>query len=305
MKNIFALALFLFLTQIIVAEDYTEFEGLIATTNGKALSYKIAYKINKDNTIEGYSITDIEGENFTKSLIKGQYNPSKSTLSFKETGNAFTKAKADESTFCFITSDNLKIKKFNGKILISGEFKGILPSGKVAAKGKIFLMESSTMKKIKLAASSIKNKSQKPTASTTKLKTHNLDSEDTTAIKKTIKSLSEEQKIVLMSNEKLVVECSPKNLSLDFWDGAYVDGDRISIYLNDNILVENVLLTASKRTIKLTPPGKSFKLKIVALNTGERGGNSGSFEVKDQNNVKPFISNLNKGESFEIEFRIK
>lgn len=301
MKNFFAIISFLFLCQIIIAESSNEFEGIISTTAKQVLTYKIVYKVNKDNTIDGYSLTDIEGEKLTKSWIKGIYNPSKKTLSFKETGNAFSKTKDNESTFCFVVADNLKIKTVNGKTVISGEFKAAYPSGKVGAKGNLFLVESNSLKKIKLAASSmLKAKNQ-----TRKIKPETIDNDDTTSMKEAVKSISDDQKIVLTSNEKLIVECSKKSLTLDVWDGAYVDGDCISVYLNNKVLAENISLTATKKTIKFTAPAEIFKLKIVALNTGERGGNSACFEVKDKNNVKPFISKLNKDESFEIEFHVK
>jgi len=308
MKNFLTLFLFfLFFTQTIIAEDFSEFVGKISTKKGQVLSYKIVYKIMENNTIEGYSLTDIEGEKLTKSRILGQYNPSKKTLSFKETGNAFTKTGDDESTFCFIVADNLNIKKINGKTLIIGGFKGVYPSGKVGAEGYIILIESSTKKEIKLVANSTKPKIQNTTNSAAKkeIKTLNVADGDTAAIKQAIKSLSENQKLVLMSNEKLLIECSKTDLYLDVWDGGYVDGDSISIYLNNKILQKNILLTKARKTFKLTAPAESFNLKIVALNTGTRGANTASCEVKDQNNVRQFSSNLNKGESFDIEFHIK
>ncbi len=84
MKNFFTLFLVLFFIQTTIAEELNEFEGAISTKEGQVLSYKIVYKINRNNTIDGYSLTDIEGENLTKSWIKGKYNPSKKLYHLKK-----------------------------------------------------------------------------------------------------------------------------------------------------------------------------------------------------------------------------
>ena len=169
------------------------------------------------------------------------------------------------------------------------------------------MIESNSLKEIKLAASSTKTKIQNKTTSTTKkeTKTRNFADKDTTAIKQAVKSLSEKQKMVLMSNEKIVIESSKTDLYLDIWDGAYVDGDSISIYLNNKILQENIHLTKTRKTIKLPTKKESLRLTIVALNIGQRGANSVSYELKEKDNAIQFISKLNKGESFNIEILIK
>jgi hypothetical protein len=306
MRIFFTLFGLLLFAQITIAEDFSDFEGTIAIKGGQVLSYKIVYKITKNNTIEGYSLTDFEGEKLTKSWIKGEYNPSKKTLWFKETGNAYTKTGDNESTFCFIITDNLKIKKYNGKTLIIGSFKGVYPSGKIGAVGNIFLVESKVLNEIKLTAKTkTKNTATNVPKKNPKSSDDDVADKDTTAIKQAMKKISENQQVVLMPNEKLSIECSKTDLCLDVWDGAYFDYDSISVYLNNKPFQENILLTKAIKTFKIIPPADKFNIKITALNLGQRGVNSVSFAVKDKNNIKQFLLKLNKGESFNIEFHIK
>lgn len=263
-----------------------EFIGTITITDGDVMSYKISFNQTQDHTITGYSITDLSGENLTRTSIVGKYDTTNNTLSFKELSNVYTKNGEDDSTFCFVTAEKLKIKNINGSKLITGKFKGLFPSGEVCADGKIFMMESSVVKKIKLLADSIK-----------------ITQDTIDTVQDSIKVFNKNQELVLMSNDKLLIEYQGKELTLEVWDGAIIDNDKISIYLNDSIFRENITLTRDKKLINLPITEDSFKLKIVALNIGRAGMNTVNFAVKDTVDVKEFISKLEKGETCEVEFR--
>ena len=118
-----------------------------------------------------------------------------------------------------------------------------------------------------------------------------------------VKAFNRNQRLVLMSNDTLSIEFTGKELFLEVWDGGILDNDMISIYLNGEILKKEITLTGKKETIELPVSNNNFKLKIVALNTGNLGMNTVSFAVKDTHDViKGFGSRLNKGESFDVEF---
>jgi hypothetical protein len=264
-----------------------EFIGTITVKGGEKLSYKIVFNQVKDNNIKGYSITDLYGENLTKTLIEGKYDTVNNVLSFNELSNTYTKVDAADSTFCFVSAKKLKIKNINGSKIITGEFKGMFPSGEECAEGKIFLAESKVIKKIQSAVDSIKI---------------HQDSIDTVHDSVNVKVFNKQQKMVLMSNDELLIKYLGTDLTLEIWDGAIPDNDKISIYLNDEIFKENITLTNNKKMFNLPAGEDKFKLKIVALNLGNAGVNTVTFAVKDTVDVKEFSSRLNTGETFDIEF---
>lgn len=267
-----------------------EFDGTIAIKEGETLSYKIVYDQSDNNTITGYTITDVYGENLTKTSISGKYDPVKNEISFTEKRNVYSKIEADDSTFCFVSVQRLSIKTINDKRVISGEFKGVFPTGELCATGKIHLTETN----------SIKKPNQNPDQ-TKVLNGNDLRGSDSISIK----AFNQQQKMVLMSDEILIIEFIGNDLSLEFWDGAIVDNDKISILFNDQILKEDITLTREKKSIKLPVSDNNFKLKIQALNIGGAGVNTVNFAIKDSSEVKEFSSRLNTEEFFEVEFQKK
>lgn len=263
-----------------------QFIGTITINDGEVLSYKIVFNRTTNNNISGYSITDLYGESLTKTSIIGKYDTTKNILSFKELSNVYTKVEGGDSTFCFVSAEKLKIKNINGSKIITGDFKGRFPSGEICADGKIFLTESNLVKKVKSLADSIKS-----------------SQDSSNLIQDSIKVFNNRQEMVLMSKDILLIEYLGKGLILEVWDGVIIDNDKISIYVNDTILKEEITLTGNKKKIHLPVTKDYFKLKIVALNIGLSGVNTVNFAVSDSIGVKEFSSRLNTGESFDVEFR--
>ena len=89
--------------------DY-ELLGAIVLEESQIISYKIQFNLEKNNFIEGYSYTDIGGENETKSYIRGYYNNKNKKIQFKESDILYTKSKFLPEEFCFVSFKG----KFNG-----------------------------------------------------------------------------------------------------------------------------------------------------------------------------------------------
>lgn len=66
-------------------------------------------------------------------------------------------------------------------------------------------------------------------------------------------------------------------------DHEYPDGDRIRVYLNDDIIRSNVLLTNGYGGFKLNLIKGINKLDFEAINQGESGPNTAEFQVYDDN----------------------
>ena len=64
-------------------------------------------------------------------------------------------------------------------------------------------------------------------------------------------------------------------------DHEYPDGDRIRVYLNDDVIRPNVLLTQGYGGFKLDLKKGINKIDFQALNQGESGPNTAEFQVYD------------------------
>lgn len=71
-----------------------------------------------------------------------------------------------------------------------------------------------------------------------------------------------------------------QTISVTAWDHGKEDGDRVSVRLNNKIVIRNWYLTNSKRTytMRLSPGQNSLEIK--ALNQGSSGLNTASFRIK-------------------------
>lgn len=66
-------------------------------------------------------------------------------------------------------------------------------------------------------------------------------------------------------------------------DHEYPDGDRIRVYLNDDVIRPSVLLTQGYGGFKLDLEEGINKIDFQALNQGESGPNTAEFQVYDDN----------------------
>jgi hypothetical protein len=256
-------------------ENKNSYVGYITTENKQTITYQIVFEIQIDNSITGESITDIYGKDKTKSIITGNYNAQKNTLSFKEIQNSTTKSKALKEEFCFIESQDLQLKKIGDKEILTGKFNGRLPNGRLCAKGKIFLTskENSIIEPI--------NKSSLDSILNAKL---------------TFKTL--------VANNSISIPWKSKTLNFYVWDGSNEDNDVISIYYNNTLIRENITLKNKKEriTIPITSNSES-KLKIQAVSLGKEGKNTVNLLFVDNETIYPFISILIQGESVIFDLK--
>lgn len=68
-------------------------------------------------------------------------------------------------------------------------------------------------------------------------------------------------------------------------DHEYVDGDRVRVYWNDEIVEYNILLGSNFRTIDIELSDGFNKIDFEALNQGTSGPNTAEFRVFDENGV--------------------
>ena len=68
-------------------------------------------------------------------------------------------------------------------------------------------------------------------------------------------------------------------------DFEYVDGDRVSILVNDQVIIQNLTLNSSFRGINLKLQKGFNKIDFVALNQGDSGPNTAELRIYDDNDI--------------------
>jgi len=263
------------------SSGYKDFIGFLRTSDGQVINFKLMIGEIKGRTFKGYSATNYNSSDYTKSIIEGEIDLKENKMSFKEISNTETKSTAEDSTFCYITASNLTIQISDKKNILKGKFEGLFPSGKVCATGVLMLVNGDV-----LNDSIIENEPKLNQTACAKI-----EAKDSTIADS-----------VFTSNEVLLVNEWKTGLAIEVWDGDHQDNDEIAIYLNDK-LQRKVVLMHKKTVINLLAKGDKFRLKIVALNEGRSGKNTLNFRLKNASTNKDYASELKKGESFAIDFR--
>jgi len=77
------------------------------------------------------------------------------------------------------------------------------------------------------------------------------------------------------------LETTGKSIVIECRDHSYVDGDRVSIYVNEELLRANIILQAGYYTINIVLKDGFNRIDIKALNQGSSGPNTAEFRVID------------------------
>ncbi len=284
MKFIAIIVSFLITSLIHAQKNDYEFIGAITTSSESIISYKLHFSVNKDGSIEGESTTDFYGSNITKSKVSGSINRAKTRISFSETQNISTKSEEDESIFCYIHTENLRIRTVKGKNVIQGHFEGKYPSGEDCEYGIIYLVSSSILEELNIDEDSIRK----------------LDS-----IYTNMNKPQKEKKHLLRSNEELSVEWHSKFIEFEIWDAFREDGDMIDIYINDVLTKKHLLTKNEKQLIRSPIKDEQVTIRIVAVNEGKEGSNTVKYTFKDADVETNLTSSLKTGEEITIHINPK
>lgn len=87
--------------------------------------------------------------------------------------------------------------------------------------------------------------------------------------------------------------------TIRYKDAAYVDGDKIRVYLNDKIIEPEVVLDGAFKGFKITLVEGSNKIDFEALNEGFASPNTAEFQVYDDKGIVISASQWNVGTGYK------
>lgn len=252
-----------------------DFIGMLKMQDSTTLSFKLNFTTDSLGKIKGYTITDLYGENKTKALISGELNEKNGIISFKELKNLTTVSKVEESFFCFIEFTNGKYKTKGNKTIITGEFIAKQKDNQECGKGKLILLGTDLITDSKNSNNLIKKK-----------------------FNEAIKEANDNE---LMSNTKFKTIWHSSDLNIEVWDNANDDGDVISLYVNDSLILNNFRSTSVKEKIKIKLNANRTVIKIVAINEGKKSPNTVKVKVSSNKEDAELQTNLNTNQQAYIE----
>ncbi|MBU2994904.1 hypothetical protein KO500_00565 [Cellulophaga baltica] len=259
-----------------------EYLGVIKLNDSAFISYRVNFEILKDNSVKGYTVTNMGGAHETKSYLEGSYSEKEKSIFFKEVGVEYTKSDITTYDFCFVHFTG-KLKNSNGQQIIEGPFSGKYSDGESCIDGEIMLKN---MEKIEKLAKKADKKIQRSNKVSDSIK-ENIS---------LVNLIDQNGLNVLKSGEKTTIFAKNETLSLAIWDAGKLDGDKISIFYNGKNLINNYAIKKSKKEINLKLNKGENILKFRADNIGDIAPNTAKIEIAIGDKVIDLLSNLNKGE---------
>lgn len=278
---------FIFVSLNIYSQEKYEYFGAVKLNGSDktVISYRLVFSENS-GSINGYSVTDLGGENETKNVITGTYNRKTKEIKFKEEMILYTKSKYSQDMFCFVNFSG-KVKLVESNTKLEGDFKGLYKNNKKCIDGTLTLIGSNKLYKL---LNKINNKIQK----SSKVQEEVKQKVNPIAILDSLKVNN------LVKGQNLHVFTKYDTMVLEIWDSKDEDGDVINLYNNDKLILENYYILNKKKKITVNVEKGQNVFTIEATDEGQLKPNTAMIQLLDQDRSFELMSNLRKGEKASI-----
>ena len=252
--------------------------GTLILSNNTPISFSLNLQ-EQNGIINGYSITNINTPDETKSEISGLYFKKDKSFQLQETQILQTNSEAPLNTFCYINM-NLSFKgKFSTKKL-EGTFIGNFLDSTQCASGKIILMEEKKLiKKIEKVKKKIDKQASKTLTDTNQI----------------------QQTKILKDGDDFTINWESDKIKLFIWDANQEDGDKIQLIINGNIILNNFETKNKRKKIKYRLVDGENTIEIKATNLGTSPPNTSRLELVDSKTKYPIITQIELGKSAIIK----
>lgn len=267
-----------------------EYMGAIKLNDSAFISYKLVFT-ELNGVIKGYSISDIGGPYETKSTVVGTYDEETNDFNFRETDIVYTKSPLDSFDMCLVHFSN-KLRKLKSSTGIQGQFKGKYIDNLPCLNGDLIMTSMETAVE---RAKKVDKKLQKTRRVSQEIK----DKFNALAV---IDTLSQS---TVKKSENLNVFAYGNEVIFSIYDSGKVDDDRINLYINDRLVLDNYTITADKEKFILKRQPEPLVVKIKALSEGTSPPNTVRIEALDKQSLMRTRTLLHTDEEAYLTFYFK
>lgn len=265
--------------------DRYEYTGVIKLSEFDFVPYKLTFEEYQGN-LQGYSLKDVGGSRETRSNIKGFYDSASKTFRFSEYDVIYTKASSRTEDICLVRFKS-SMKELKTNKVFSNNFKMYNVKGQACMEGLIIMSRVFNKASTVIA-------SQKAINPTVKTKTTPIKKEVATHVIDTLTYS------VIKKNENLNVFIKTKEITISIYDSGKVDDDRINLYIDDILFLEDYAIEKEKKTIPLTITNETTVLRVEALTEGTSAPNTVKVEIQDGLNIISTRTSLKTGEKASL-----
>lgn len=270
--------LLLLIGNITFSQNTFSYLGTLLLGNHTPISFSMELQ-EENGIVNGYSLTNINTPDETKSEISGLYFKKDKSFQLQETQILSTQSEAALNTFCYINM-TLSLKGKFGSKRLEGTFIGNFLDSTQCASGRIVLMERAKLeKKVEKIKKKIGEKIEKEKIDTTQIL----------------------QTRVLKDGDDFTINWKSNKLKLFIWDANKEDDDKIQLTINGNIILYDFETRIKRKKIKYRLQDGKNIIEIKATNLGDSPPNTSRIELVDSKTKYPIITQLTLEKSVIIK----
>ncbi len=270
--------LLLLIGNITFSQNTFSYLGTLLLGNHTPISFSMELQ-EENGIVNGYSLTNINTPDETKSEISGLYFKKDKSFQLQETQILSTQSEAALNTFCYINM-TLSLKGKFGSKRLEGTFIGNFLDSTQCASGRIVLMERAKLeKKVEKIKKKIGEKIEKEKIDTTQIL----------------------QTRVLKDGDDFTINWKSNKLKLFIWDANKEDDDKIQLTINGNIILYDFETRIKRKKIKYRLQDGKNIIEIKATNLGDSPPNTSRIELVDSKTKFPIITQLTLEKSVIIK----
>jgi hypothetical protein len=285
--KVFALLFMLLLPDITALAQEITLTGYLGVEGGESYTYKLVFT-KTGNHIQGYSYTWLNENRDVKAAIQGEINNSERSLNFKETEIIHNHGFQSGATICLINAV-LKFVKQDGSSVFAGRITSSDISNVYCGQGTISFTDNETIRKL---FQTDESKVTKPIPSAPKSSKPVRIVYDTASVPARPSKIATQQDEIEKITEGVLKELQweTDTVMMSIWDGSIIDGDIISLSLNDATIIKNYKLQSRKKVINYPiKKGELLVLEITAENEGNESPNTANLVLTDGKKEHSFL----------------
>lgn len=316
---------FLLGKSISFAQETVELQGYMGVQGGELFNIKLELYQEGPNKWSGFSYTYDQIDKAVKAAIDVEIAADRKSMTIIENQLIYNHGFKSKATICLMLAD-LKVNEDYSELKGSLETRTDIQRS-LCARGTLTFMQKEEIKKLLLGTKKeIKEEapiavaSVEPVATTpkkepgtqpiatkpggpngniskAKLSNHFKSKEQ----QNEFRARQEERRAARLAENKpeqseitegRPIEIIIENDEIEFfvWDGGKIDYDRVSVYVNDEKVLDNYTLTAQPHKVVIPAMGKRTVVKILALNEGGEPPNTADIAVKDGKDVHHILA---------------
>lgn len=288
MRIFFVIFSFLFFSANAYCQQEYTLIGSLVINGGAKYTYKLVVK-DSAGMLSGYSVTDIGGTEQTKCAVKGILDEEQKDLSFHETRILQTKSAIPRDSFCYIYGA-LGLKGIKKGKLLNGNFTAYRRDRKtVCAKGKLVLVSATDI--MQQIARQDPGTDSALKAAVTRWKS--IDTMPANIVQ-------------LTAAKPFGASYEHTDAIIEVWDDQHIDGDVITITLNNKPVLDSYMLARAHKTVNIRLSGSGADtIALAAISEGSEPSNTAMVKITSGKDLYYLKASAKPGERTYIILKPK